>query len=670
MTYQALTDLEQFGVDVTGTIHAAAVSLERRAVFAAAAIAVLALGLAALAAVRARRRKAWLFPRTTPLKFHYSWMAVMAALLVLQINNLSAPGCVGVLILTVLVFAGAVFGLLTWRSFGLAAAVAFIWLALPIRELPFALLGAGDLGDLAAYSVPGKAGILAAGELLFTRALVMELLAAVLTAVLVSYYTRRRYLFRSGREVFAGASACPQCGFPLIEETGFCPACGCEVRGKPVSQPGIEFAVEPRFCTDCGHALKDGKCSRCGAAPTVSQQVKDQLADKAKSFFSGKAAVIAAAVLLFLPTVLNNVPRELTRGVNQANDVFVAKYGQWQADPAVAYDQAWLGSFDDAAARLINTNARGFTMKTDGMNKANLYLYLQYLDASWYQMVVVDRMTEAVHAGDTGAARTLGGYFNGTQNAQLDALRSTMGMIGGRNYLSTLEDAVVDGLRFYFTLPPLQLTAALLLAAGLLCLGWALILRKKTPAEEALAVVGVETMDPSQLRQQRAQGRARQKKERLYAAAGVGIVLLFILAGMGISALRGEREEAPDLASVCEQTYIGSGVPLLDWTALCTSDPAAALADRENALALMAEVRAGLAQIRELADRGEDEEAEKAAAAEALDALLERTQSTLESGALPDQAARTELSRQLFAGMSSVEQSLISQAFEAVEDLF
>ena len=100
------------------------------------------------------------------------------------------------------------------------------------------------------------------------------------------------------------------------------------------------------------------------------------------------------------------------------------------------------------------------------------------------------------------------------------------------------------------------------------------------------------------------------------------------------------------------------------------SDPAAALADRENALALMAEVRAGLAQIRELADRGEDEEAEKAAAAEALDALLERTQSTLESGALPDQAARTELSRQLFAGMSSVEQSLISQAFEAVEDLF
>ena len=667
MTYQALTDLEQFGVDVTGTIHAAAVSLEMRAVFAAAAIAVLALGLAALAAVRARRRKAWLFPRTTPLKLHYSWMAVMAALLALQINNLSAPGCVGVLILTVLVFAAAVFGLLTWRSFGLAAAVAFIWLALPIRELPFALLGAGDLGDLAAYSVPGKAGILAAGELLFTRALVMELLAAVLTAVLVSYYTRRRYLFRSGREVFAGASACPQCGFPLIEETGFCPACGCEVRGKPVSQPGIEFAVEPRFCTDCGHALKDGKCSRCGAAPTVSQQVKDQLADKAKSFFSGKAAVIAAAVLLFLPTVLNNVPRELTRGVNQANDIFVAKYGQWQADPAVAHDQAWLADFDEAAARLISANARGFTMKTDGMNKANLYLYLQYLDASWYQMVVVDRMAEAVHAGDTGAARTLGGYFNGTQNAQLDALRSSLGMITGRNFLSTLEDGVVDGLRFYFTLPPLQLTAALALAAGVLCLAWALILRKKTPAEEALSVIGVETADPAKLREQ---GRAWRKKERLYAAAGAGLAALFILAGVGISALRGEREEALDLASVCEQTYIGSGVPLLDWTALCTSDPAAALADRENALALMAEVCAGLAQIRELADQGEDEEAEKAAAAEALDALLERTQSTLESGVLPDQATRTELSRQLFAGMSSVEQSLISQAFEAVEDLF
>ena len=674
MTYQALTDLEQFGVDVTGTIHAAAVSLSRNTVFAAAAILVFALGLGLLAAVRARRKDAWLFARTTPLRFHYAWMAVMAVLLVIQLTHLNAPGAAAVAVATALVFAAAVFGLFTWRTLGPVAAVLFVWLALPVRELPFVLMFADELKDLSPYSVPGKAGMFAAGQMEYLRMLVMELAAAVLTAVLTGYYVRRRYLFRGLRDVFAGASACPKCGFPLIEETAFCPSCGCEVRGRAVSAPGIAFAVEPRFCVDCGSPLKEGECPRCSAGQSFSEQVrgsaKKELTDRIRSFLSGKAAVIAVAVILFAPLLVNNMSRDLTRDVNMANDAFVEKYVRWKEDPSVAEDPAWLASFDGAASELIAANARGFTMDTAGQSKADVYLYMQYLEASWYQMVVADRMVKAVHTGAVADAAALGSYFDGTQNAQLNALRSSLSMISERGFLSSLEDAVLDGLRFYFALPPLRLTAALLLAAGVLCAVLALLRRKKTTGEEALASVSLDTTDPEELEKLRAKGRAERKKERLYAAAGAALALLFILAGVGVSALRGGEAEEPDLTAVSEQTYIGSGVPLLDWTALCTSDPAAALADRENALALMAECRAGLAKIEDLTSGGENENPEAAAAAAALDAALARAQAALEGGALPDQATRTELARLLYAGMASYEQSIVSQAFQSVEDLF
>ena len=658
------TPTQQLDYSVASSTEQAAQALLRNGWIIAAALAVFAVGAVLFAVALAKRRPALAFWRATPKKFHYGLIVLLAALVFLQYLALGSGGSVVLLIVSAAVFVVAAAGLFMRRLFGPVAAVVLLFLALPIRELPLVSTAVGDLRSLGQYSTPARTGVYAVSQMILYRCLIFELIAGVLAAVTAHYYARRRYLFRENQKLwFDGLSACPKCGTVLVEQGDFCPVCGTSVKGKPVSVPRVKFELHRAHCVRCGSELRDGRCPYCQSdeplRALVFKQTRKALADQLKSW----GIVALAAVLVLIPAVLGSATSEMTKGSAAGNNAFVDRLNEWADNSALSKNTQWLADFDASAEALYEFNARGFAIDPGRLSYGELLEYVQYIDASYWQMDAMDGIVLAVRGGDPELAGNSFSAFNETQNRQLQAALSGANATLSGNILQKAERIVVDGLRYWlhftgFLIPAIVL--GLLGAAGVV----AAIVLGLPRSDAPFKTVAWEQQDTVTLAIARDQGK---RDRRITIAAGVLVVLVFAALFAGNLAKSSRRTENPGYGELMSTAYVENGYVLVRWLALCRTDSASAAAQAQAAADAMDRYAGALEKILACEpDDNVDSEmlSSSKALAETILPLLRRTSEDARKGTLPEQSASSRLIELTREGMIVVSERLWSEAFD------
>ncbi len=652
------TPLSRLGANVTMYLKEAYPRLFWDTALLLAAIVAVTVGLCVLIRERRKTQPVWTFRGTTPLALHYTVMALLWIPVLYQLLFCGQP--IGwVLFAASAVFAAlAVYGLLKWRRMGLAFAICAVWFGLLGKEASDVLAVVRDFREIAEYSTPGKIGVFAAARYLLGSTAALAALAATATVLLVAYYSKRRYLFVDGCGTqLLRAEDCPRCGAPFVRDGDFCSACGAHVPGHPHSVLRYGVLDKVKYCTACGaeaDKLFGQKCDRCPRRKPENPLSK-----------LTQLCPLLIALLLLAPSVFGNPSGYLTKGSAAANNAYVASVQEWRADPSVAKDGAWLARFEAEEQALFDVNGRVFLVLPQRLNYSGLRFYVQYLDASYKQMAVMQLASETIRSGDVDGTNALMRSFDRTIDMQTRAFQSAFSLLLGQDVLRAVYYMAVDGVRFYGSLLPAALLYGLLFAAAAAAFAVSLILRRKT-ADAAPFDRIAERAEEDEVYRARADARKKAgRKDRILSAA---VALATVLAIFG-SAFLTALPSAP--AAHSYETGVNSavwnGLPLLIWLSQCETDPNDALEQRQSALGLvsgMEETASFLAA--ESSEKNSPEEEPVRVAAAALSEPLREVRAALEDGRLPETETVKTASR-LLAALIRLSASVEAEA--ALEDL-
>ena len=616
-----------------------------------------------------RNKPAYVSDRMTKKTPHYVLCALGPALAVLQFFAGPVSGTAAILfaVASVLVALIGAVALLMRRKLGLVFSALGVWLSLPVKEAPKVAAVLADVRTLDAYNAASKLAVWSADRMILSRITAFALIAAAVTLCYVAVYTRRRYLFRSTYDCwFADVSVCPACGAPLVCEDPFCPACGENVAALPRSVLRWAPLDEPRFCGNCGRALnRNGDCLNCAPQEAVGSIVKERLGGGASGKLKYLICVVLVAVFVFLPVLRGDSIKKLTRGDLQINDAYVAKLNEWSKAPELAEDEAWLAGYDDAAAALSRLNAGLFDANPDRMSYSEIYGYVQYVEATYKQMAVVQKLNEAVHASDVSAVSDLGAYYNASLKLQQQALVQQLRLTVSTSGIQAGQNMVLDSLRFYLSFIPAWalVVGFALLGVVLLLTGVVLLLRRRDASpflQESVAAVSTE-----EARIRAEKRRALLKEERKVTALGILGAVLILGVSFAISSVV-TAKSAPEVEVSMHSAFTSNGAALTEWIANCAADPEKARADADEAARVMENTVSALDAILSSGDA----EAEVVAVAEPLRAVLSDVRADLHEGKLPDDRTRKTLSALLLQGMKLDAENLINEAFDSLDDLF
>ena len=630
-----------------------------------AAIVVFTVGAGLLLWSVLRTRRAYVSERMTKKTAHYVLSFLPVGLAVLQLFDLNGSAATVFAAVSLLVALIGTGGLLLRRKPGLVFAVLGVWLSLPGKEAPRVAAIYADMKQLDAYNAASKTAIFATDRVILGTVTGLAFLAAVITLVYVVCYTRRRYLFRSAFACWFGElSSCPACGAPLVSEGDYCPACGEEIRELPRSVLRWEPLDEPRCCENCGHDLdKNGSCRSCDALGALQKRVDESARDEIMGKVKYVVACLLVALFVFLPLLRGETLQKLTAGILPVNDAFVSRCNEWMEDPALSQDEAWLKSFDEAANALYEMNARLFEAKAERMSYKELYGYIQYIEASYKQMAVIQRISAAVHEGRSPEEEDLGGYYNGTLRLQQQALASPL--LLQVSTVNTAIHAVEDSSRYYFSFLPGAAVAVLFGVLGVLltAAGVVLFLRRRDPSPlEREAYVGLSEQEKAVRKEK---NRALRKSERTVALLGVGLALVILGVSFAVTFVK-NAGAAPTVEERVHAVFNADAVTLTTWISNCSADPEKALADAPQIDAVLERSMEQLDAV--LQD--DEADADLKTLCEATFEAYGDLRGLIEKGALPDRETQKAVGELLLEGMKLDAEKLIENAFESLEDLF
>ena len=665
------TPIAEIGTRVVEALGRLFPLLAKNSILVFLGLALCTLGISLF--VRARLLfKAGYLRRSKILKFHYGLMAMLVLLLILQACHNYGRFGTAFLILSLLFVLLSIFGLITFRKFGVAAAIISLWLTLPLREIPEIILLVQDYQNLSEFSIPGKLGIYTFDVMEAGRFLSLALIAAVLTVIVAAYYTKRRYLFRSSAALFKNAAICPKCGAPIVKAGHFCAYCGADISGRGVSELQWEPLEDDTCCTNCGKELNDlGICDFCGQSGYFNAVVKDVKKD-AKNVLLKIGAIVLSVVLVFIPLLISDPLNYLTKGSAEITNTYIDKLNAWAEDPALAKDSTWLAEYDAASDALYECNGRCFTILPSRLNYTETYAYIQYLDASYYQMAVLEEMDEIVHTKGPEDFNGLGSYFMKTIDMQQQALTGSLKLIlGDGNLLISVETIVLDTLRYWLSFVPMLVWIILLFALGGLALAGAVFLMLKAPDISPFKKLALNMDDSATRAAQEKERRAAAKKDRIITLIAVAIVVAFFVGDYLIES-NIQKNKAPEwsFSSARDQGFTQTTVDLLPWLSECRTDPDAALLKKDEALKTIQASKEALDYLTERAIPEAEsytlDDVNVTKIAKELTPWLNKISAGLESGQLPNQETITETIRLLNEG-TQYDQKL--KAKEALEEL-
>ena len=648
--------------DYTDRIYRAA---RLDALLTLAATLVLTAGAGLFLYAQQRNRSAFLFRRTAKKTFHYVFMVLTAVPVIFRFTGyLQTPRWAFAAAAAVFCVAGIVC-LLQWRPSGVVFSLLSVWISLPLAELPTVVLTTEDVRNLYTFAPASRVALLAAQIYALGRMAALALFAAGLTIAVIVYYAKRRYLFRSKQaKYFTGISLCPRCGMPVVSGRAYCTACGQNVSDRTGSILKRDPLDGAEYCGTCGSHLRDGrKCSVCGREPISVKRVAKQVGSAFLGELLKKVWYVAIPVILIIPAFLPGV-RSLTKNSTGVSYDFEARFVEWYQDPSVAEDPGWLADFDRACDVLDRYNERTFELRPGRLSYTELYVYIQYSEATYRQMAVVQAVRDAVYASDETEKTALINAYVETANEQLYAQASGLQVIDV-GYLQSVVNIAVDAVRFYQSFLPFFVFPAVLFvlgAAGIVA-GIVLFVKKKDGSPFTYAALAPD-LTPEARAAEEKKRKAYLRRERIIVLVGVGIAAALFAVSFTVVSLK-HRNDAPTAESAIASGFGTDGEQLVKWLTLCETDPKTA---REQIGSIETVVEDCIKQM-DVIVSDPDADPESTQIANALAPELRELKETLSKGTLPDTEAQQRVAKLILEGLKHYSEDLMQQVIDQLNDL-
>lgn len=624
-----------------------------------------AAGAALLVWAYQRRKPAYLFRKTAKKTFHYVFMAIPALLSVLRFANGGNTLRLTLSLLAVLFAAAGIYGLITWRPLGVVFSLLSLWLSLPLGELATVLGAASDVRNISAFAPTSRIAIYAVACFALSRMAVLALAAAGITAAVVAYYAKRRYLFRTPQtRYFTGISLCPACRAPVIAGNAHCPSCGGNLSQRPGSVLRWKPLDEAKHCKTCGKELDDkGRCRACGQRSATADQVGKDVAEAFKGELKKKLAYVLIPLLVILPVLLGKGLNGLTKDSTLVNNAYVTRFNEWYNDPSVARSADWLDSFDQASDALRRSNVHAFEIDPDKLGYTDFYGYIQYTEACCWQIEAIDCAREAVHAGDTSQKDVIAGVFNETVDMQQRALMSRMNVIGGNLFQQGIN-MVIDACRFYLSFLPAFVFPILLILLAVAGLAFGIVLLTKSTASSPFVTAAPSPdVSPKDVIASDIRRKAYLRRERTVTLAGMGLALLLLAACFGLASAK-NKTEAPPPQNPLYTAFAEDGGRIVAWLSACDTDPEEARAQLETMEGVIDDCLRNLAYIAE--DPEADEEA--AAITALITPELKALQRQVAQRQLPDRDLQKRIAGLVAEGARLSARNMLQDAFDTLND--
>ena len=304
-----------------------------------------------------------------------------------------------------------------------------------------------------------------------------------------------------------------------------------------------------------------------------------------------------------------------------------------------------------------------FDTDPDKLNYRNMYCYIQYAEASYKQMAVLQKMNEAVKNRQTGSADRLGTVFDQTLRLQQQAI--AVGLVLETPAVQTVENMAVDSLRFYLSFVPYIVLAAILTALGVGTAAAGIISIVRSPSVSPLKTEAIISLTVEEEKTRRKAYKKHSRSELIAAALGIALALTVIIVP---SLKPAQSKENADISTRdrIHSVYNSDGAVLSLWLSECQTDPEKALSESGSMLDLIDNVGDELDIIVQSSDAGDD----AARISKDLSRSLDIVKGYLENGSLPDKTTCKRTAGYIVEGMKVDSESLITEAFESLEDLF
>lgn len=560
----SLTKTEEFGVQLTQALSELPNQLLFTFLLTSTTIILVTISLCVMVFLLKSRKQQYLYKTVTPLTFHRIILGVCVLLAVFQALHLNSLAEIVIFIISLLLLLLSFVGMWRFNRWGLCAEICFLCMSLPVKEIPKLFKFQNDLVSLAGFSPPGQLGVYAAAEYAVTRAIATEIIASFLIILLTGYYARRKYLFAHNKTaVFGELIKCPSCKIPLVFNGDFCPCCGNNITGIPRSVMHNEPLIADKFCRSCGTQLRKGYCSQCATKEEKLNQIRESIIELTGGspnsiIKSTICAIIATAVLLF-PIFSTNLSGFLLNGTSQISNNYVLRFNELYKDNTLSKDEQWMQGFDDACDELYLADISAFSINPNRLNYNNLYLFIGYTEASYNQMIVLDRIRDTVHSGTFAeSCGKLAQCLNYTLDAQERTLSDTLflSIALKNNILSSLENIIVDSVRFYISfLDRIWLCVGLFILSLASCILSLILWRKRIALPDFIH----KEIDDHTSNEPIASVYKKERRREFTVAASAVLIILLLLGAEAVF----NNDTSPDFSTAFTELYVEQGATLV-----------------------------------------------------------------------------------------------------------
>ena len=151
------------------------------------------------------------------------------------------------------------------------------------------------------------------------------------------------------------------------------------------------------YCGKCGSFTNDFACVKC--SKKVLDIIKKAILEKAGKIKRSlpKDLFFGSVIIIIILLSSDNLITDLQSGSARANNAFVERWNEFYDDPDCASDHEWLFGFDSAAEGLYQLDARWQSVKPRTVQSGCLTFFMEYADASFQQMKLLEQIVENVH---------------------------------------------------------------------------------------------------------------------------------------------------------------------------------------------------------------------------------------------------------------------------------
>ena len=287
---------------------------------------------------------------------------------------------------------------------------------------------------------------------------------------------------------------------------------------------------------------------------------KAKLVDSPEEIISNfkKSAVVFVliVIIIYIPTMLVNLPSYFTKGDTEANNTYVAYMAEYRKDNSVYMDDEWLIEFNEAYSALEEVNFRVFNVNPRRLNYNNVIFLADYSSASYIQLLAMGKQYDLVMKGEIKGFEQAMDAFDYSNNLKLQAMTNAMSFIGSQqdDIIASFINTMVSSYKFYLSFFSLKTIGIIMLVLFLLIAVLLLLFMIFVADREMVSIKNFITESRKNYVY-----RAPDKKEvlRWIAVWSIAIILLII-----IPLIRYNEKPVKDYPTVTTNAIIDTAIPV------------------------------------------------------------------------------------------------------------